>query len=202
MFLEPVDTVCEEIEIKKSRFISWAKKVLSRQDAMDFVLELKAQYPDARHVCWGYLIGDPNNSTNSGCNDDGEPSGTAGKPILSQINYSNIGNVVVVTVRYFGGIRLGAGGLVRAYRESAQKALQALKTQEYTPLIEVTLLCSFNEENHLRRLVESLYGQIIDAQYKTEVALTVKIPEKTKIKLSESLAGFSVEVIYKDLKTS
>lgn len=175
-FLEPVNTSREEIEIKKSRFISYAKKVQSRQEAVDFVDELRREYPYARHVCWGYLIGDPNNSTNSGCNDDGEPSGTAGKPILAQINYSKIGNVVVAVVRYFGGIRLGAGGLVRAYRESAQAALLALATEIHIPLEEILLELPFNEENTIRKYLSNLHGEILSCDYGSMIKLKVLLP--------------------------
>lgn len=194
-YLEPVNSSTEELEIKKSRFISYAKKVLSRQEAMEYVSELRDMYPDARHVCWGYVVGDPNNSTNSGCNDDGEPSGTAGKPILSQINYSNIGNVVVVSVRYFGGIRLGAGGLVRAYRESAQKALLALRTVEHVPLSEIHLVCPFNEESQIRRIIDSLSGEISDISYSSQAEMIVKLPDSSVTQLKESLMGLSAEVV-------
>ncbi len=194
-FLEPINTVVEETDIKKSRFIAYAKKVVSREQAMEYVSELKVAYPDARHVCWGYVIGDPNNSTNSGCNDDGEPSGTAGKPILSQINYSNIGNVVVVVVRYFGGIRLGAGGLVRAYREAAQKALKALTTEEYTPRIILSLDCPFEEEALIRRMIIPLQGEITDAIYRTHVELLVSLPMHSLKSLQDQLAGLSTTLI-------
>jgi uncharacterized YigZ family protein len=194
MFLEPEGSSREEIEIKKSRFISYAKKVVSRNEVMEYVSELREKYADARHVCWGYVIGDPNNSTNSGCNDDGEPSGTAGKPILSQINYSNIGNVVVVSVRYFGGIRLGAGGLVRAYRESAQKALLALRTLEHIAISEITIICPFDEESQIRRIIDSLSGKIYDISYSVEVEMMVKLPESSVTQLQDSLITLSARL--------
>lgn len=175
-YLEPTNTSHQEIEIKKSRFISYAKKVHNRTEAMDYVSELKERYPDARHICWGYLIGDPNNSTNSGCNDDGEPSGTAGKPILTQINYSNIGNIIVAVVRYFGGIRLGAGGLVRAYRESAQTALLALQTEEFVPQEEVIIELPFNEESAIRKAISNLHGEILYCDYSTTIKIRALLP--------------------------
>lgn len=194
-YLEPVNAVSEEIEIKKSRFISFAKKVASREEAMDYVSELRAIYPDARHVCWGYLIGDPNNSTNSGCNDDGEPSGTAGKPILTQINYSNIGNVVVVIARYFGGIRLGAGGLVRAYRESAQKALKCLDVEEFLPILEVTLNCPFESENQLRNLLNTVDGKILKVEYLSSVRFVVQIKEDVVDEFTEAVNTTNISVV-------
>ncbi|MEA1989434.1 MAG: YigZ family protein [Pseudomonadota bacterium] len=193
-YLEPVNTSHQEIEIKKSRFISYAKKVRNRKEAINYVLELRVQYPDARHICWGYLIGDPNNSTNSGCNDDGEPSGTAGKPILAQINYSNIGNVVVVVVRYFGGIRLGAGGLVRAYRESTQQALLALETEEFVPYENITIELPFNEENAIRQLISKLDGEIISSDYGLMVIITALLPCSKIPKLELSLGNAAASI--------
>ncbi len=197
-YKEPMDTSHSEIEIKKSRFIGFAQKALTRHEAMDFIKELKESYPDARHICWGYLIGDPQNSTNSGCNDDGEPSGTAGRPILAQIKYSNIGNVVVAIVRYFGGIRLGAGGLVRAYRESAQNALKALDVADYVLYTEVTLVCPFKEESEVRRLIADHYGQVLSEAYEEGVTVQALFPEANINKLKQGLLRMSASVVEKD----
>lgn len=194
-YLEPVNSVSEEIVIKKSRFIAIAKKVVTRDEAMSLINELKESYPDARHHCWAYLLGDPLNSTNCGSNDDGEPSGTAGRPILSQINYSNIGNVIVVIVRYFGGIRLGAGGLVRAYRESAQKALKALEVEEYIPCVEISLVCPFSEENNLRNIIASLKGEILEIAYSSDVSFSVALPEAFLSQLQQAINNVPIELI-------
>jgi uncharacterized YigZ family protein len=193
-YKEPLNTSHIEIEIKKSRFIGFAKKANTRQEAMTFIDELKQSYPDARHICWGYLIGDPNNSTNAGCSDDGEPSGTAGKPILAQINYSNIGNVVVAIVRYFGGIRLGAGGLVRAYRESAQKALLALETEEFVPQEEILIELHFNEENSVRQLIKSFDGELVSSEYSSMVMITALLPSSKVSELELSLGNMKAKI--------
>lgn len=193
-YKEPINQSCTEIEIKKSRFINHALKVQSRQEAVEFIDKLKEKYPDARHICWAYLIGDPNNSTNSGCNDDGEPSGTAGKPILAQINYSNIGNVVVAVVRYFGGIRLGAGGLVRAYRESAQSALLALETEEFVPQEEVVIELPFNEESTIRLLISNLGGELITSEYASVVTITALLPCSKVPEIELSLASMAANI--------
>lgn len=199
-YKQPLNTAQIEIEIKKSRFIGFAKKVTHREDAIAFVNEQKAAYPDARHVCWGYVIGDPKNSTNSGCHDDGEPSGTAGKPILAQINYSHIGNVVVAIVRYFGGIRLGAGGLVRAYRQAAQAALMALETEEYVSFEDLTLALPFNEETLIRQLIASFNGQLVSADYGTEVTFKLQLPQAQIEAFTESIGNFSAYLLTPDPK--
>ena len=103
-----------EIEIKKSRFIAHALPVSSRDDALKAVKQLKTRYPDARHHCWAYLLGDPTGAASAAMDDDGEPSGTAGRPILGVLQDRRVGDTLIVVVRYFGGIKLGASGLTRA----------------------------------------------------------------------------------------
>ena len=196
-YLEPINCASEEIEIKKSRFIAIAKKVVSREEAINFINEVKTSYPDARHHCWAYLLGDPLNSTNCASNDDGEPSGTAGRPILSQISYSNIGNVIVVVVRFFGGVKLGAGGLVRAYRESTQKVLKALQVEEHISRIEISVACPFNEENNLRKIISSFQGEILEMSYSTNVRITVVLPEDFLPQLQQKISNVSIEIIEK-----
>ena len=113
-----------EIEINKSRFLGFAKHTNSTEEAKQFVLDLKKQYQDARHVVYAYIVDGMQKSS-----DDGEPSGTAGRPILEMLLHQNCNQIVVVVVRYFGGIKLGAGGLLRAYVQTAKQTInQDLKT--------------------------------------------------------------------------
>lgn len=113
---------------KMSRFLSFAHPVQSVDEAMAVVARYKKEYFDARHCCWAYVIGPDRAAFRS--NDDGEPSGTAGKPILGQINSAGLTNVVICVVRYFGGIKLGTSGLIVAYRTAAAEALNAAETVE------------------------------------------------------------------------
>jgi len=116
----PQATAQAEIEIKKSRFIGLAKQINDREQGMLWLAKVKATYPDARHHCWAYLLGNPSCATNAGMGDDGEPSGTAGKPILNVLQHKGVGDIMLIVVRYFGGIKLGAGGLNRTYGQAAQ----------------------------------------------------------------------------------
>ena len=93
---------------------------------MSHVQNLRTRYLDARHHCYGYIIGNPHNTTSAGFDDDGEPNGTAGRPILSVLQHKAIGNCIIIVVRYFGGIKLGAGGLTRAYAAAAQMAVDKM----------------------------------------------------------------------------
>jgi uncharacterized YigZ family protein len=131
--------VTARLTIKKSEFISYAYPVTSREDAMFHVEQLREQYADARHYCWAYIIGDPHNTTSAGFDDDGEPNGTAGRPILNVLQHKSIGNVIIIVVRYFGGIKLGAGGLTRAYAGSAQVAVDMMTLSDYSKQVTLTV---------------------------------------------------------------
>lgn len=176
------------LTIKKSEFISYAYPVTSREEAMFHVEQLREQYADARHHCWAYIIGDPNNTTSAGFDDDGEPNGTAGKPILNVLQHKSIGNVIIIVVRYFGGIKLGAGGLTRAYAGSAQAAVDMMTLRDYVPMTQVQILAEFATEAQCRYVVESLNGRIDDVTYSKQVTLTMTLAEADIDSLKERLA--------------
>ena len=180
--------VTTRLEIKKSDFITYAYPVTSREQAMFHVEQLRQQYADARHHCWAYIIGDPNNTTSAGFDDDGEPNGTAGRPILNVLQHKSIGNVIIIVVRYFGGIKLGAGGLTRAYAGSAQAAVYEMVLLPYVPMAQVKILAEFATEAQCRYVVESLNGSIDDVTYSKQVTLTVTLAEADIDSLKERLA--------------
>lgn len=176
------NAVTARIEIKKSDFIAYAYSVTSREQAMTYVEQLKNQYPDARHHCWAYIIGDPSNTTSAGFDDDGEPSGTAGRPILNVLQHKAIGNVIIIVVRYFGGIKLGAGGLTRAYAGSAQAVIDEMKLVPYIPMVQVQIATDYAHEAQIRYLIGTVAGQVDDVAYTNEVMVTAtmemaKVPE-------------------------
>ena len=180
--------VTARLEIKKSEFIAYAYPVISREDAMFHVEQLRVQYADARHHCWAYIIGDPHNTTSAGFDDDGEPNGTAGKPILNVLQHKSIGNVIIIVVRYFGGIKLGAGGLTRAYAGSAQAAVDMMTLLEHVPMIQVQILAEFATEAQCRYVVDTLNGRIDDVAYSKQVLLTATLAEANIDSLKERLA--------------
>ncbi|MGP5407579.1 YigZ family protein [Psychrobacter celer] len=180
--------VTARLEIKKSEFIAYAYPVNSREQAMFHVEQLREKYPDARHWCWAYIIGDPDNTTSAGFDDDGEPNGTAGRPILGVLQHKSIGNIIIIVVRYFGGIKLGAGGLTRAYAGSAQAAVDQMILQPYVPMTQVQILADFATEAQCRYVVESLEGTIEDVAYSKQVTLTVTIAEADIEALKTELA--------------
>ncbi|MBV1908776.1 MAG: YigZ family protein [Kangiellaceae bacterium] len=131
---EPLDV---EETIKNSLFTTRARNVSTAEAAKDFVREMNRSFPDASHHCWAYIVGNPSSTTLIGCSDDGEPSGTAGKPMLHVLLHSDIGDIVVVCTRYFGGTKLGTGGLARAYGGGTKLALKQLPLKEKINYIEL-----------------------------------------------------------------
>jgi len=180
--------VSTRLDIKKSEFIAYAYPVTSREQAMFHVEQLRVKYADARHHCWAYIIGDPNNTTSAGFDDDGEPNGTAGRPILNVLQHKSIGNVIIIVVRYFGGIKLGAGGLTRAYAGSAQAAVDEMVLLPYVPMAQVQIIAEFATEAQCRYVVEDLGGHIDDVTYSKQVTLTVTLAEADIDHLKERLA--------------
>lgn len=166
-----------EIEIKKSRFIGLAKPIHDRAQGMQWLDEIKATYPDARHHCWAYVLGNPSCATNAGMGDDGEPSGTAGKPILNVLQHKGVGDIMLIVVRYFGGIKLGAGGLTRAYGQAAQAVMSVLPIQTFIPMQSVSITCDYGHEQHIRHWVDKLQGSVFRVEYLDPLTMEVNIPE-------------------------
>jgi len=159
-----------EIEIKKSRFIGVLYPVATRTEARAILAQLRAQYPNAVHFCWVLMC-----DGDSGLDDDGEPSGTAARPMYNVLVHKDVFNVLAVVVRYWGGIKLGAGGLTRAY---GQAISEAIKTAELIPveaMCERRLVLQFADESTLRRLCEQNEVSVLDAQYGDAVTLLLKM---------------------------
>ena len=163
-------------EIKKSKFIACAGFANSRESAMALLDSVKQRYPDARHHCWAYVFGNPNSPSSAAMADDGEPSGTAGKPILNVLQHKDIGDIMIIVTRYFGGIKLGAGGLVRAYSAAAQQAIDALEVRQEIKLEPLSVDIDFKHEQFVRHLVEQAQGKIANCIYGSSVVINVELP--------------------------
>lgn len=174
----PAAEAMAEIEIKKSRFIAHACRIGDRQDGMDWLARLKADYPNARHHCWAYLLGNPASAASAGMGDDGEPSGTAGKPILNVLQHKGVGDIMIVVVRYFGGIKLGAGGLTRAYGQAAQAVMDALPIEKHQPMVETNVRCDFAQEQGIRHWLSQHGGQVLEVEYGQVVRMRVQLLEQ------------------------
>lgn len=165
-----------ELVEKRSRFITYCEKVTNSEEFKNFLNRLKQKYPDARHYCYGFRIG-PLSYAQRGFSDDGEPSGTAGMPILNVIDHSEFSDVAIIVVRYFGGTKLGTGGLARAYSQAANTLLQKMEWVEFQQTQELTLCCEFQQEHQVRYLINQLNGDIISVDYQQKVMLRVELPE-------------------------
>ncbi len=165
------------IEEKNSKFLSFLHPVASREDAMAWVDHYRKQYPDARHVCWAYVIGNTRQQQTQAFNDDGEPSGTAGKPMLYVLTEREVGNSLAVVVRYFGGIKLGAGGLVRAYSNAVSNAVNKAQLKQITPNVELEIHADFARETKIRHLVHQYGGQVVAMDYDAGVTLHIRMEE-------------------------
>ncbi|MCL7750515.1 YigZ family protein [Guyparkeria hydrothermalis] len=175
-YVTPATTIERELEVKKSRFIARAGPVADRRAALAFVDSMKTDYPDARHHCWAYLVGNPDTAASAAMSDDGEPSGTAGKPILNVIQHKGIGDVIVVVTRYFGGVKLGAGGLVRAYAGATQQALADLPLDAHRPQQGFDLAFDFADEQPLRHWAEQHGAQLQSIDYGNRVTARLDVP--------------------------
>lgn len=147
---------------KRSKFISFAIPVTSPEEALEEVAKLRKQYFDARHVCWAYVVG--TRTRQERANDDGEPSSTAGKPILGQIHSAGLTNILIAVVRYFGGIKLGTGGLIVAYKQAAALAIAA------APIITIDLArrykvsFRFDDINTIMRIAKTYSAETTDTE--------------------------------------
>jgi len=187
-----------ELVIKKSRFIACVESIAGRDEAQARVAQLKAEHPDAAHVCWALLAGGQ-----SAANDDGEPGGTAGRPMLEVLRHQDLQGVMASVVRYFGGVKLGAGGLVRAYTDAVA---QTLLTAEKIPLIkQAQLACSvpYALEGLVRREVEQAQAHLLEVAHGSVVSLRFVLPDTQAValmaRLSESGRG---QLVWLDGDTS
>ncbi len=179
-----------EVEVKRSRFIAYAQHCKGSAAAKSFIQKLKEQYPDARHHCHAFIGEAPNNSNFYGFSDDGEPSGTAGMPIFTHLKHSGLGEVAIVVVRYFGGTKLGTGGLARAYGDAAKSVLLKLKTQEFIAMEAVHLKMTFALEAEVRKKVTAIGGSITGVKYNQLVTMSIEKPQQETLNLP-----YSVEVM-------
>ena len=164
-----------EIVEKKSRFIGNVFAVSSVKEAEEKIAEISKKYWDARHNCYAYVIGENGESTK--CSDNGEPSGTAGKPILEVINGAGITNVLIIVTRYFGGVLLGTGGLVRAYTQAAQAGIAASGVGELVYSQKLTLTVGYDKVNTIQYFLGQKSITIQDSRYAADVEFDICVKE-------------------------
>ena len=158
---------------KRSRFLSFALPVRTPDEVKTQVDAYRKKYYDARHVCWAYMLG-PDRTTFR-ANDDGEPSSTAGKPILGQINSNNLTDILIIVVRYFGGIELGTSGLIVAYRTAAAEAIAAAYIEERTVDETITITFEYPHLNSVMRIVKEDKPDVLTQSFELTCEMTLRI---------------------------
>ncbi|MCC8170885.1 MAG: YigZ family protein [Parabacteroides sp.] len=170
---------------KRSRFIAYAVPVRSAEKAKAEIEAYRKRYYDARHVCWAYRIGAAGDVFRS--NDDGEPSGTAGKPILGQLHSSELTDILVVVIRYFGGIKLGTGGLIVAYRAAAAEAIAAACVVEKTVDEDMTVAFEYPFLNSIMRIIKEENPLVLSQTFEMDCEITLRIRKSAAEKLKSRL---------------
>ena len=193
VYLVPTGAGEAELTEKRSRFLGHVCPVQSEEEARAFIAQTKKKYYDARHNCWCYLIKDGPERYS----DDGEPQGSAGLPMLEVFRKAGVYNAVCVVTRYFGGVLLGTGGLLRAYTKSAKDALDAAGLSAVRPWARAELRCSYSLAERLKLEVSAAGGSVEELEYSSDVRIRALIPEEELESFSgrvTELTGASVEV--------
>lgn len=170
-----------ELDVKKSKFIANIIKITNEQDAKEKLNQIRKEYSDARHNCYAYIVYDNETKTKiEKSSDDREPSGTAGIPMLTLLQKNNLVNVLIVVTRYFGGILLGTGGLVRAYTDSSKQALEAAKIIElqYGEILEYCI--EYDEFEYFKYICEKNNIEIVKIEYSNNIKTIIKLKEEDK----------------------
>lgn len=181
--IAPTEGIYKE---KGSKFLSFAIPVSSADEVKEIVKNYRKEYYDSRHVCYAYMLGADRKEFRA--NDDGEPSGTAGRPILGQINSRELTNILVIVVRYFGGILLGTGGLVVAYKEATTDALDQAEVIEKTVDETIAILFDYVLMNEVMRVIKDTNAQILNQSFEDQCAMQLSIRKQDSILLSSKLA--------------
>ena len=190
------DSGSSQYKEKMSRFLSFAIPVKNAEEAKIEIKRLQNEYHDSRHVCWAYMIGPDRLEWQ--LNDNGEPSGTAGKPILGQINSVNVTDVLVVVVRYFGGIKLGTSGLIAAYREAARLALEEAGIKEMRKKTRLSVDFPYISQEGVMRVAKGEEVEIISREFDNLCRMVIEFPESRKEEIMGKLSkveGAYVEVL-------
>ncbi|GHG72983.1 YigZ family protein [Comamonas sp. JC664] len=165
-----------EQDIQKSRFITTAAHTPTVEEAKAFIARVREEFADATHNCWAFVVGPPGSTAQVGMSDDGEPHGTAGRPMLTALLHGGVGDVAMVVTRYFGGTLLGKGGLVRAYTAGVQQALESLPTTERVRKTRLAVEVEYTHVDGLRRLLPSYEVQVLSEEYSATVGYRLELP--------------------------
>lgn len=171
----PAENIEVEEVIKNSQFITRLRHVATAEAAKAYIKELNQIYPDATHHCWAYIVGNPQSTTLIGCSDDGEPSGTAGKPMLNVLQHADIGDIVAVCTRYYGGTKLGTGGLTRAYGGGVKLALQNLPVKEKVEYQQLQFEIEYTQQKDCEHILKDFQVENLQLDYQSKIQVELDI---------------------------
>ena len=179
---------------KMSKFLAFAIPVTSAEQARQHIAEYQKKYHDARHVCWAYMIGASRTEFQS--NDNGEPSGTAGRPILGQINSFQLTNIVIIVVRYFGGIKLGTSGLIAAYKEAAREAIIGANIIELHEQTQIEVTFPYISMNSVMKTIKDSGSDIMEQIFDNSCYMKLSIRSDHADSLQKKLADIDGKTIH------
>jgi uncharacterized YigZ family protein len=167
-----------EETINRSRFITTVAYTPTVEEARAFIADIGAEFADASHNCWAYVVGSPGSTAQIGMSDAGEPHGTAGRPMLTVLLHSGVGDICAVVTRYFGGILLGKGGLVKAYSGGVQLALTSLPRVERVPRTDLYLIVDYAAITPLKRMLPEYEAETLEESYAADVTFRLRLPSE------------------------
>ncbi|MYJ78568.1 MAG: YigZ family protein [Caldilineaceae bacterium SB0670_bin_27] len=180
-------------KIRRSHFITTVGPAASVEEARAFIKEVRAEFDTANHNCWAYVVGPPGSTGHAGMSDDGEPHGTAGRPMLTVLLHSGIGDIVAVVTRFWGGVKLGKGGLVRAYSGGVKSALESLPRIDKMPMAELEAVIGYSEVTLFHRMLPEFSAQVVVSDFAVAVSYRLQMPSKHvdtfKVRLADLTNG-------------
>lgn len=189
----PVPAAQHRVEqiIARSRFLCTIACVSSVDDAQAFVRRVSAEFADATHNCWAYVVGAPGSTDRIGLSDDGEPHGTAGRPMLTVLLHSGIGEIAAVVTRYYGGIKLGTGGLVKAYSGAVQEALASLPTAQRVDTVTVRFEVAYPSVGAVQQLLPTVDAEVVEQRFEVNAAFTLRLPRDEEPRLRDAIQNLT-----------
>ncbi|HXT49329.1 MAG TPA: YigZ family protein [Gemmatimonadaceae bacterium] len=176
-----------EQAINRSRFICTIDRVEAATEAQQLLREMGEEFPDATHSCWAYLIGRPGSTDRIGMSDAGEPHGTAGRPMLTVLQHSGVGDIAAVVTRYYGGTNLGNGGLVKAYGGTVQLALATMPRRERIEYAEMTVVAGYENISAVLQLIPRFEADVLAEDYGVRVTIRLRVPLSVRAEFERAL---------------
>lgn len=181
-----------QIDIKRSVFIATAGHAETPEAAHAFIQSIRDEFPDATHNCWAFVAGPPGDSRQIGMSDDGEPHGTAGRPMLNVLLHSHVGEIACVVTRYYGGTKLGTGGLARAYSGAVSAMLDVLSPIERIPRVRCTTTLPYSLHDQFKKILDSQEVLVSDETFGQDIQYALDVPEERVESLREALTQLSL----------